>query len=381
MAQRTRNNHFVPQFYLRQWQSSDENLRQGKYVYSYPWLTEHDARKKWSTCNIAHTASQHFLYTVECEGVLDNSLEDALSCLESKIPAVIAKLNDPSTLSDTDKILLMEFIAVQSVRTPVWWRKLLNNTDDRVQRILRSDERVIMRENLHNAIHNLIFPTKDLLYTKLHYIATKYDKTELVHLKRQEYPGYYDEFDEYDYLFFVSGLMLVAIGEAIRTEWYLLKAPDDCHFITCDNPVAIIQDHINWGRNSYCPWYPGDIILMPLSPEYLLVSNTFPNLWDFDKSRVDGINAIIAYNADMYVYDSFPNEAVSSLISCIVDAEECALRSISHEDFQKCIESTCPSACRPIRLDTHTQCNKDHIVYHQEIYLPAIHTSTSTSDK
>jgi hypothetical protein len=113
MSELARNNHFVPQFYLRNW--SDD----GSTVYSYRILVSHEKVPAWSRVGIRSLGARTDLYT---EVIGGDEVDEFEKWVKSEIedPAVVAydKLRADEDLDPEDWARLARFFAAQDLRTP-----------------------------------------------------------------------------------------------------------------------------------------------------------------------------------------------------------------------------------------------------------------------
>ena len=111
-----RNQHYVPQFILRNFKS-----REGDFVWCYD-----KSNRKIFEPNISKIASESYFYDW-IKGNPENSLETKLSEIESETALIISEIisnNSLTSLSLTDKEKLSHFISIQLLRTKNQLEKL-----------------------------------------------------------------------------------------------------------------------------------------------------------------------------------------------------------------------------------------------------------------
>lgn len=120
MASIARNNHYVPQLYLRNWSKTPDK------VWRYRLLVSHDHVPLWDHASIVSTGSFNDLYTYS-DGESESDEFEHWFNTEIEIPAnkVIAKVVDNALLSKNDFNVLTKYVAAQYVRTPARLHKQL----------------------------------------------------------------------------------------------------------------------------------------------------------------------------------------------------------------------------------------------------------------
>ena len=113
MTQLTRDNHFVPQAYLRRW--SDD----GKRVYCYRTVVAHKRVPEWEPKSIRGVAYQRDLYTGFANGQEVDDFERWIkSDFEDPAMEALEKVASNAPLGQSDWERLAMFAAAQDMRTP-----------------------------------------------------------------------------------------------------------------------------------------------------------------------------------------------------------------------------------------------------------------------
>jgi hypothetical protein len=115
----TRDNHFVPQLYLKNFASTSGE------VCEYRVLVSHPSVPMWKLVNVAGTGYEKNLYTRIVRGEEADDIEQWLSReFESPAKEPLEKVLADKELTDRDWRVLVRFLASQIVRTPAF---LINN--------------------------------------------------------------------------------------------------------------------------------------------------------------------------------------------------------------------------------------------------------------
>lgn len=113
MPQITRDNHFVPQFYLKKWSKN------GTHIWAYRTLVSHQSNPEWKLRAIRGVAFQRDLYTsIENGEEIDEFERWIESNYEQPVQESIQKVIKNKNLTNLDWECLALFVAAQDVRTP-----------------------------------------------------------------------------------------------------------------------------------------------------------------------------------------------------------------------------------------------------------------------
>lgn len=109
----TRDNHYVPRWYLRRWANASDR------VWRYSTLVSHEAVRVWEPKSLKSVGFQTDLYTSECDGLLSDEFEHWLE-REFEQPAQIAisRVLAGEPLSPHHWQHLGRFAICQQLRTP-----------------------------------------------------------------------------------------------------------------------------------------------------------------------------------------------------------------------------------------------------------------------
>lgn len=135
MSQFARNNHYIPQFYLRQWANQEQK------VWEYKLLVSHDNVPCWQLVSLKDsTAWQRDLYT---GFVKDNETDEVEHWYDYEIenPAQITfeKISNNEKLNKLDVSRLIRFVAAQYVRTPAAYFRSKLVFENTVHKTIKKD--------------------------------------------------------------------------------------------------------------------------------------------------------------------------------------------------------------------------------------------------
>ena len=116
----TRDNHFVPQFYLKNFATASGEVRE------YRTLVSHSSVPVWKPVNVAGTGYEKNLYTRILRGEETDDIEQWLNReFESPAKEPFQKVLADEELTRGDWEILVRFLASQIVRTPAFLIKNL----------------------------------------------------------------------------------------------------------------------------------------------------------------------------------------------------------------------------------------------------------------
>ena len=121
----THRNHYVPQFYLKNW-SYD-----GKTIQVYSILVSDPKVPYWTTQSIKNTAVWNDFYTrMEGENEIDD-FERWFNCeFETPAEPIFKKLLSDIPLSNDEKIILSHFVFAQYIRTPAHFVEVMKLSEE-----------------------------------------------------------------------------------------------------------------------------------------------------------------------------------------------------------------------------------------------------------
>lgn len=311
----THSNHYVPQFYLKNWSQDGINI----FVYS---LLVSDSRiPYWSCKNIKSTAVWNDFYTRnEGQKAIDDFEKWFDKEFESPAKNVIDSLKNNHNLNKDESEVISRFVASQHLRTPArlndiltLGRSLMPRTlDDVLHRVSKQ-----LRENpdIMNTQPKTSEET-ELLPIKISLDSIDED-TSKVKVESYVGKGYY--------LFALKHLLTKSVKAMYKHKWHVIHSSDDISFPTSDDPVICMNYNSEreydfrggWDKNN------GNII-MPISPTQILVTEigskmSFAQL-DYSAYWSQFFRKIIIEHAYRYVYAIKPQKGMLAINPRIVNA-------------------------------------------------------------
>jgi hypothetical protein len=288
------NDHYVPQFYLRNFSPP---TRPGR-IYSY----RRNARP--SLVGIRSVASEEDYYTMKSNiiGVQKDQVDQLFRDIESgAAPIIDYFLTSPNTrLHVNDRGVLSMFIAFLAFRTP---RSRAN----------------VMRMDAEGRIQilKILAGYKEFIHQEARKAGIDPDEAEAARqavlemgdeLTIEYHPG-----ESEDYFMCTQVEMADHVSDIIHGKlWYLLESTSEC-FVTSDHPVVL-------ARPENYPAYLGvgfesATVLLPLSPQrcLLLVNHPIPN-WKFPGCLLLSFRRFRTDNGTLIKIDEDKVQAINRLI-------------------------------------------------------------------
>ena len=268
MAQRIRNQHFVPQAYLRQW-SED-----GRTIWCYRLLVSHAGVPAWEQRSIERTASWLDLYTGIVDGEETDEFERWMAEeVEAPVAEVLNKVarDQPLTTADWERLILL--FALQDLRTPAAYVEARQRWDPEMESTLTA---VLQRsvEELQRAREGgrtLPQPPpapedmRDVLKVEVR-PATNSEHEGMGEIRAEVTVGR---------KLWHAQIRLLMSGEALqhlmRHEWRIVHPCPGTGWFTSDHPVIKLNFNAEDAYDLLGGWgSPGTDLAMPLSPSHLL---------------------------------------------------------------------------------------------------------------
>lgn len=276
----TRDNHFIPQMYLKSFATAS-----GK-VSEYRTLVSHESVPMWKSVSVAGTGYEKHLYTRIVRGEQSDDIEQWLSSdFEAPAKESLEKVLADEDPTKADWRILTRFLAAQIVRTPAFlaknlsrWnnmtREALDETFKEVDSLLK--EAKASGKGIDDVVAPAI-PEVSALYRE--YIPMKIDRQELKEERRVKFTGRIVV--GRGHWFFAMKRMLTSTLKVLETHrWAILEAPARLPWFTSDDPVICLNFRSEsdydfgggWGR-------AGANILFPLSPRHLMFTEIGANAY------------------------------------------------------------------------------------------------------
>jgi hypothetical protein len=313
----TRDNHFVPQLYLKNFATGSGE------VYEYRTLVSHASVPVWKPVNVAGTGYEKNLYTRIVRGEEADDIEQWLNReFESPAKEPFQKVLEDRELTGGDWEILVRFLASQIVRTPAFlikslplWNQMtprvLDQTLRDVQTHLRK-ARELGRKVIHDpAPHTEYFPMRverlDLPEEKKVQITTKLVVGRSL------------------WFYTMKHLLTSTLNVLHRHKWTILEAPPRLTWFTSDDPVICLNFRSESDYDFGGGWNRDRAnILFPLSSRHLMFTEIGAMPYT---RRVPSryyarlFRRVIAEHAHRSIYAAAEDAKIPQLKPRVVDAE------------------------------------------------------------
>ena len=317
MSNVTRNNHFVPQFYLRQW--SDDGAR----IWAYRLLVEHQNVPDWSQVAIRSAASVRDLYTQLISGKEADEFERWVKeTFEDPAAPVLARLVADDELRAEDWKHLAGLLAVQDLRTPSNLVSPLSRWAEEIPQLLEESLRGAV-DDLKRGRRHVPRPEEPGMAELRQTFRVEVDHDApappgMSQLRAEVTPG------RSMWLGSMHLLLNKAVSILGKHKWSIAEPSPGWEWITCDHPVLRLNYN---GPDDYSfqgGWdFRGTDLMMPLSPRHLLftqVGHEHPRRFTFSTDKTVEIQRLFCERAHRFVFARKPARRVAWFRPRIVDA-------------------------------------------------------------
>ena len=257
----TRNNHYVPRFYLRLWSGN------GNTIQVFNGVIKNAAMRGWRNRSIRGTACWSNFYTDTVDGQDDDKFERLLHDYEDATKRVIDKLNGPIVLDESDISTLVQFAIVQAVRTP----SFMSFSQELIERTLQPALGEVVKTLEKELDDGSIFErgvalTKNVRPGIRSMLMNIEVDSQIPAVKAETCAG------RHNYIAIALRIIEGKVGKLLKScNWMLLKSPK--MLLTSDNPVTFLHIHGGgkWsvGLAEGLINYP-TLAYMPVTPHYVL---------------------------------------------------------------------------------------------------------------
>lgn len=298
MTQLHKDNHYVPQLYLKQWSIN------GK-IPTYRLLVPHEKIPLWKDHSLRGIAFHQHLYTYVVGQEETDELERWLD-QEFEAPAEEAfrRAVNNERMSPENWKNLIRFAVAQDVRTPANLKKFLFRQVESLQELMDEVVENSVKKLEHAAVSGVKLPIcqagfSNKLPFKVSVNRTADDRSEVqtkIILGRKLW------------LWSVRHLLTETIEKVSYNRWTILHAPSGVLWPTTDNPVIKLNFYNTDKYNFDGGWgVPKCDIFFPLSPRHLLHCSVGRRSWPrgtiLDQPTAVFIRKIIIEHADRYIFD------------------------------------------------------------------------------
>jgi len=313
------DNHYVSQGYLKRWESSH------KKIFVYRTLVSNNNVAEWKEQSIKGIGYQKHLYTQLLSGGYSDEIEHWFSeQYEDPAEKPILKAVSNSRLDSEDWRLLVNFLAVHDVRTPLRLIEHLRRAEKQLPEIMTEVLGSLEEKLKRKQISSSASASDDNQIRGIFPLAVSIDKNsnkEYATVKVETTPG------RSTWAFSIKHLLKNTSSILHENKWTIMRPARGLYWPTSDNPVI----KLNYYRPGHCDfkggWYnPGTELLFPLGPEHLMYSQVSkrPQMRGTRFSRADTqlIRKIISENAHRYIFCNQIDEEIEGFRSRVVSHEQ-----------------------------------------------------------
>ncbi|WP_440060771.1 DUF4238 domain-containing protein [Pseudomonas syringae] len=314
-----KDNHYVPQTYLRQWMN-------GGKVLTYRLLVPHEQCQLWKPLSPKSIAKLEHLYTYfsgsedsdETERWLDRDFE-------VPVAASIAKVVNESRLTNEDWSKLIRFAIAQSVRTPAVLDSFLKRQDETLEAILaESMEESVAKFGVVLASGAKLEPVP---------VGDPYSKLPL-RIRRVKHENGEEGLEarvlngRKFWIWSLNHILKDLIHRMPVHRWTILHAPPGVTWPTTDDPFTRLGVGANGNLSLEGGWgVVGTRLFLPLSPKHLLFAcvgcRPPPRGTTLSLAEAAFFKTIILTRASRYIFSTDT-----------LDIEEVRPRTVSRELYQ-----------------------------------------------
>lgn len=313
-----RDNHFVPQHYLKRWATSDKKL------WAYRLLVSHENIPNWKHVSPKGVAYQSHLYTQLVGGQETDEFEQWLG-REFEAPAeeALEKATTDARLKPTDWEYLVRFLAAQDVRTPARLQETLKHWQKKAPTFLNETLRNSLQkiEEASAALSNPIKPhSSNKEYVPFRVIKEPDPTSDSVRIRLEMTVG------RGLWLFNIKHLLTRTINSLLEYRWTILKPPTELNWLTSDDPVVRLNAY-EIGRYDFGgSWGSlGTDIFLPLGPKHLLytqIGHRPPARGEIvSREQARLIRRLTAEHADRMIFSNAPDDDVPHLHPRVVNRD------------------------------------------------------------
>ncbi len=312
MHQVSRDNHFVPQLYLKRW-SED-----GNQIWSYRTLVPHASVPKWSLRSIRGVAFHRDLYTTHSNGQIMDEFEQWMEA-EFETPAgeALDKLKCDRKLEKTDWERLALFLAAQDVRTPTNYLESMKRWKQELPATLNDALRAGVEELERTHPEGSVMEETDTETPffrnsfKVQVVPNAYPEEDKGLIRADVVAGRSLWLDSQRYLLTKTAKVLK------EHKWGIAEPAVGYHWFTTDHPVVRLNYYGDGNYDLKGGWgNQGANLLMPLSPRHLLFTQIGDEVEDrfiLSTEKTLEFQSFIAERALRWIFACKPTSRVTQL--------------------------------------------------------------------
>lgn len=310
--QTTHNNHYIPQFYLKNW-SQD-----GISIFVYSLLVSDSRIPYWSRKRIKSTAVWNDFYTRnEGQKEIDDFEKWFDREFESPVKKVFDNLLNGHNLDKDESKKLSRFVGAQYLRTPAHLNDLMARWRTVMPPIF---EGVVQKASKKLKANPQIISSPPQISELAKLLPIKVSVNKDIHqLKVASLVG------KGMYLFALKHLLTKTVDVLDKHKWRVIHAANGVSFPTSDDPVICLNYNSEHEYNFKGGWgKKNGNIIMPISPNLLLITQIFSDMsstqFDYSEYWSKFFRKIIIEHAHRYVYAIEPQKGMLAINPRRVDS-------------------------------------------------------------
>ena len=313
MRKINRDNHYVPQMYLRQWTTDS-------HIMEYRLLVPHEGMHFWSYPGLSHVAVQRDLYVRIADNQENDDFEiDFNKLIETPATKPLLALCAGEKITPEEWTTLNDFFMAQYMRTPAYYFRTHEKYVEVTKKVLeetKPDFKAMQKKAIEpiNNKENTLFPMDIKLSRGM-------PDSEHALMEIKTIVG--------------KNLWLMTIRDSFsqrssirdffrRLKWSIVICHQNYQWPTSDNPFIIVNPRgFNELHDGLCDQQ--NIFMIPISPSILLMSKSkgrFDWRINADEPQTKGIIRRIVNNAFLYVYAKQEDILIPALRPRTVDLAE-----------------------------------------------------------
>ena len=307
-------NHYVPQFYLRNWYSAQK-------IQVYNNLVSHEKVPLFQEKETSQICFMNHLYTTDAErndyDAFENWLNDKV---ESPYKRTQDKILLDQRLGYEDYQNISRFVLAQYFRVPKYYAvnfmRVVNGFDKTFEDIVLD-----LTKKLEKGIKHKIPIQASIEIESIGTIPiiTKFEEKEGQNYLRTE-----ALMGRNTWIFMIQRMADKNRDKIRQYKWQIIKALEGCEWFTSDNPVTLLNFRSKEDYDFEGVWKTKHtVVLMPISPKYLLFCEvgcrqSFINSIDMQNF----FNKCIIENSFLQVYSTKPSNFIAQTRQRTVNTEE-----------------------------------------------------------
>lgn len=312
MTQITRDNHYVPQMYLKQW--SDDGIR----VCAYRILVSHANVPEWTYRSISQAAFLRDLYTEIEDGKEVDEYEKWLASeFENPVQESIRKVLKDNPLSPLDWERLASFLGAQDVRTPLNYLESIERWEKTLPDLLKttmeeSVRKLEKKENLdlaNSSFEDALQLSDKILQVET--VASDESETGQAYIKAEMTVG------RNLWLQSQKRALTKTVNALKNHKWCIVRPARGFQWFTSDHPVVKLNYYAKGSYDLKGGWgKKGGNIFMPISPRHLLftqIGDDLPDRLTFSSDNTRQLQRFISERALRWIFAHKPMKFISKL--------------------------------------------------------------------